>query len=264
MCNLLSPKGIGDSISSLQGKLYLTGQGSEIDRYDPSLNTWASLRSDKGSKRSTLVSFQGSLFVVGGIVQCGQFLDNVYKYSPDTDLWQEVAPMTIARGGVCAVADRSSLYVAGGYTDNGFLDVVEKYDPEKNSWSRVASTNEKKLFCYDVIVNSKVFLLGGLTSLRPLLPSTLIEMFDPVSNLWTSIQIMGSPNLFSGAVRFKGEVFTMNHCSSSDEPNRLLRVYNVDKNKWNSCAKAPVGQRLTTLAPLRIPKYTLNAFQVVS
>ena len=89
-------------------------------------------------------------------------------------------------------------------------------------------------------------------------------MFDPVSNLWTSIQTMGSPNLFSGAVRFKGEVFTMNHWSSSDEPNRLLRIYNVDKNKWNSCAKAPVGQRLTTLAPLRIPKYTLNAFQVVS
>ena len=264
MCNLLSPKGIGDSISSLHGKLYLTGQGSEIDRYDPSLNTWASVKCGKASENSALVSFQGSLFVIGGKTQASQHINNVYKYSPDTDLWQEVAPMTIARGGACAVADRSSLYVAGGYAKNGFLDVVEKYDPEKNSWSRVASTNEKKLFCYGVIVNSKVFLLGGLTSLRPLLPSTLIEMFDPVSNLWTSIQTMGSPNLFSGAVRFKGEVFTMNHWSSSDEPNRLLRVYNVDKNKWNSCAKAPVGQRLTTLAPLRIPKYTLNAFQVVS
>lgn len=251
-------------MSSLHGKLYLTGEGSEIEQYDPSLNTWVSLKSDKASKRSILVSFQGSLFVVGGIVQCGQFLDNVYKYSPDTDLWQEVAPMTIARAGACAVADRSSLYVAGGYTDNGFLDVVEKYDPEKNSWSRVASTNEKKGFSCGVIVNSRVFLFGGLTSIRPPLCSTLIEMFDPVSNLWTSIQIMGSPNLFSGAVRFKGEVFTMNLWRSSDEPNRLLHVYNVDKNKWNSCAKAPAGQRLCTLAPLRIPKYTLNAFQVVS
>lgn len=201
--------------------------------------------------------------MIGGVRQAGQFINNVYKYSPDTDLWQEVAPMTIARIGVCAVADRSSLYVAGGYTDNGCLDVVEKYDPEKNSWSRVASTNEKKVFSYGVTVNSNVFLFGGLTSVRPPLPSTLIEMFDPVSNLWTSIQIMGSPNLFSGAVRFKGEVFTMNSCISSDEPNKLLHVYNVDKNKWNSCAKAPVG-RLGTLAPLRIPKYTFNAFQVVS
>ena len=264
MCNLLSPSGIGHSMSSLHGKLYLTGEHSEIERYDPSLNTWASLKCGQGSKKSTLVSFQGSLFVIGGVTQAGQVINNVYKYSPDTDLWQEVAPMTVARGGVCAVADRSSLYVAGGCTDNGFLDVVEKYDPEKNSWSRVASTNEKKAFSCGVIVNSKVFLFGGLTSIRPPLRSTLIEMFDPVSNLWTSVEIMGSPNLFSGAVRFKGEVFTMNLWRSSDEPNRLLHVYNVDKNKWNSCAKAPAGQRLCTLAPLRIPKYTVNAFQVVS
>ena len=265
MCNLLSPRGFGHSMSSLYGKLYLTGEGSEIEQYDPSLNTWASLKSDKGSKRSTLVSFQGSLFVVGGIVQCGQFLDNVYKYSPDTDLWQEVAPMTIARAGVCAVADRSSLYVVGGMTNNGaLLNVVEKYDPEKNSWRRVASTNEKKVFSCGVIVNSKVFLFGGVINVRPLLNSTLIEMFDPVSNTWTAIQNRDSPNSFSGAVRFKGEVFTMAMGGFSDGSNRFLHVYDVDKKKLNPCSKPPVGQKLCTLAPLRIPKYTLNALQVVS
>ena len=267
MCNLLSPKRYDNSMSSLYGKLYLTGEGSKIEQYDPSLNTWASLKCHKGSRQSTLVSFQGSLFVIGGVAQAGrQFINNVYKYSPDTDLWQEVAPMTIARRGVCAVADRSSLYVAGGAsTDNGLLDVVEKYDPEKNSWSRVASTNEKKGFSWGVSVNSKVFLFGGVTSIRPLLSSTLIEIFDPVSNLWTGIQIRDPPNLFTGAVRFKGDVFTMVLCSrSSDGPNNLLRVYDVDKNKWDPSAKAPVGQRLCNLAPLRIPKDTLNAFQVVS
>ena len=265
MCNLLSPRGFGHSMSSLHGKLYLTGEGSEIERYDPSLNIWASLKCGKGSTKSTLVSFQGSLFMIGGVTQAGQVINNVYKYSPDTDLWQEVAPMTIARRGVCAVADRSSLYVAGGCTDHHeLLDVVEKYDPEKNSWSRVASTNEKKVFSCGVIVNSKVFLFGGVISIRPPLPSTLIEMFDPVSNLWTSIQIRGSTDLFSGAVRFKGEVFTMVMREFSDGSNRLLRVYDVDKNEWNPCSKAPVGQRLCTFAPLRIPKYTLNALQVVS
>ena len=264
MCNLLSPRGFGHSMSSLHGKLYLTGEGSEIERYDPSLNTWASLKCGQGSKKSTLVSFQGSLFVIGGVTQAGQVINNVYKYSPDTDLWQEVAPMTVARGGVCAVADRSSLYVAGGCTDNGFLDVVEKYDPEKNSWSRVASTNEKKVFSSGVIVNSKVFLFEGVTSITPFLTSTLIEMFDPVSNMWTSIQNRDSPILFTGAVRFKGDVFAMAQGVFSDGRDSLLHVYDVDKNKWNSCAKTPVGQSLCTLAPLRIPKYTLNAFHVVS
>ena len=265
MCNLLSPKRYGHSMTSLYGKLYLTGEGGEIEQYDPSLNSWASLKCHKGSRQSTLVSFQGSLFVIGGVAQAGQSINNVYKYSPDTDLWQEVAPMTIARSGVCAVADRSSLYVAGGSIDYGLLDVVEKYDPEKNSWSRVASTNEKKGYSCGVIVNSKVFLFGGVTSIRPPLSSTLIEIFDPVSNLWTGIQIRDSPNPFVGAVRFKGDVFTMALClRSSDGHNRLLHVYNVDKNKWNPFAKAPVGQRLYNLAPLRIPKHTLNAFQVVS
>ena len=173
--------------------------------------------------------------------------------------------MTIARAGLCAVADRSSLYVVGGMTNNGaLLNVVEKYDPEKNSWRRVASTNENKGFSCGVIVNSKVFLFGGVINIRPNLNSTLIEMFDPVSNMWTAIQNRDSPNSFSGAVRFKGEVFTMAMGGFSDGSNRLLHVYDFDKKKLNPCSKPPVGQKLCTLAPLRIPKYTLNALQVVS
>ena len=59
----------------------------------------------------------------------------VHRYNPETNLWQEVAPMSVARWGVCAVADQKSLYAIAGRSGDELLDLVETYDPERNSWS---------------------------------------------------------------------------------------------------------------------------------
>ena len=40
--------------------------------------------------------------------------------------------MSVARTGMCVVADESSMYSIGGWSRNGVVDVVEKYDPEKD------------------------------------------------------------------------------------------------------------------------------------
>ena len=265
MCNLLSETKFPPSSSALCSKLYVSRE--EIERYDPFSNSWVSLMYNRGVdkyKRPALVTFQGFLFVVGGVTSEKRVVDKVHKYNPDTDLWQEVAPMSVARMGMCVVADESSMYSIGGWSRNGVVNVVEKYDPERNSWSRVASTREKKMYCCGVMVNSKVFLFGGLKSTAPKVTSTLTEIYDPLSDVWTSVQYTPLRSLPVCAVSLKQDIFVLVLSRENDQVVSRVNIYNGDTNEWNLCADAPTGVQLFSLAPLKIPRDILTACKVVT
>ena len=269
MCNLLLKKNpLPCSSAVVCGKLYVSGdENRTIKRYGPFSNSWVSLMYNRGVDtygRPALVNLQGSLFVVGGKTSENQVVDKVQKYNPDIDLRQEVAPMSVARVGVCVVADESSMYAIGGWSRNGVADVVEKYDPERNSWSRVASTREKKMHCCGVLVNSKAFLFGGVKRAAPAVLSTLIEIYDPVSDVWTSVQNTSLRSVPVSAVSLKGDIFVVFLSKENDQIVSQVKIYNGDTNDWKLCAKAPAGAYLFSLAPLKIPKDILTTCKVVT
>ena len=265
-------------MTACHGKLYLLRANNTnnctLECYDPSGNTWSTVSSLPGVTCTVnflaVINFQGCLYFIGG-TKNKKVNNGVYKYNPDTNLWQEVAPLCVARLGVCAVADGSSLYAIGGKSNNEVLDLVERFDPKRNSWSRVASTVEKIMFSSGVIVKGKVFLFGGLTSGRPAAPSSLIEMYDPASNVWTSIQnldglraIYGPKVLIDGAVNFKEDVFLMCIGKQRGTVCCSLHSYDVDKNEWKPGVIIPgdVGAEWVSLARLRIPKYIFRTLTV--
>ena len=269
MCNLLSKKNSPFRSSAVVcGKLYVSwDENRTIERYDPFSNSWVSLMSNRGVdtyERPALVSFQGSLFVVGGKTSENQVVNKVQKYNPDTDLWQEVAPMSVARAGVCVVADESSMYAIGGWSRFGVLNVVEKYDPQRNSWSRVASTREKKAYCCGVFVNSKVFLFGGVKRKVPAIILTLTEIYDPVADGWTSVQNTYLRSVPVSAVTLKGDIFVVFRSNENEQHVSAVKIYNGDTNEWKLCAKAPAGACWYSLAPLKIPRDILTTCKVVT
>ncbi|KAL9972410.1 hypothetical protein ACROYT_G018708, partial [Oculina patagonica] len=202
---------LGSTISTCHGKLYtavLNGAGEgTLERYDPSGNFWTPVKSFAGASTCdtpSVASFQGFLYVVGGR-KGNEETNRVHKYNPDTNLWQEVAPMSIARNGVCAVADRNFLYAIGGRSEDQTLDVVERFDPKKSCWERIASILEKKAHACGAVVSGKVFVFGGfLNSFAS--PVNLTQMYDPSTNVWSSIECTGGPEISFSAVSFKGKI----------------------------------------------------------
>ena len=269
MCNLLSKKNCYPCSSAVvSGKLYVSVQEHRIiERYDPFSNSWVSLMSNRGVdtyERPALANFQGSLFAVGGKTSENQVVNKVQKYNPDTDLWLEVAPMSVARAGVCVVADESSMYAIGGWSRIGVLNVVEKYDPQRNSWSKVASTREKKAYCCGVLVDSKVFLFGGVKRKVPAIISTLIEIYDPVSDGWTSVQNTFLRSIPISAVSLKEEIFVLVRKKENERVIHQVNIYHGETNEWKLCAIAPTGVQLCSLAPLKIPRDILTTCKVVT
>ena len=256
-------------LSASHGKLYSSnspGPDQAMERFDPVINSWAPLMCYGDlmlHHLATVVNFQGFLYVIGG-EEDEETVSCVHKYNPDTNLWQEVAPMNVSRAALCAVADKKTMYAIGGRANNQMLDVVERFDSKMNSWYRVASMLEKKALPCGTILNSRVFLFGGFFSAGPTQEvSSSIEMYDPTSNMWTAIQGISAPTRFFSVTSFKGNVYVIGKWNQ-DSSDSFLRIFDVDKNEWRHCASVPRISSPFALAPLRIPRDILKTCKVVT
>lgn len=256
-------------VSASHGKLYSSnrpGPNQAMERFDPVINSWAPLMCYSGlmlNHSTTVVNFQGFLYVISG-KEGQECVSSVHKYNPDTNLWQEVAPMNVSRGLVCDVADKETIYAIGGRANKQMLNVVERFDSKLNSWCRVASMLEKKALPSGTVLNSRVFLFGGFFSAnRQLVVSSRIEMYNPTSNMWTAIRGISAPTRFFSLTSFKGNVYVIGKWNQ-DSSDTFLRILDVEKNEGKHCASVPHMLSPIALAPLRIPRDILKTCKIVT
>ncbi|KAL9972442.1 hypothetical protein ACROYT_G018744 [Oculina patagonica] len=249
--------------------IVVCGGWKETLCYLPSENKWYKTAHMPPSIKeigSSLTSCHGRLYITGEnradeLDVTNQVSGRVHKYNPDTNLWQEVAPLNVARCAVCAVADKNSLYAIGGLSVNGDSDDVEVFDPEKNSWRKLASTlTKKKKLCCGAVVRGKVFVFENV----PRQTLCAMEMYGPATNTWSSIEWMDAPKMSLSAVNFKGKIFVLGTWERDGSHKFAIKVYDVDKNEWTYLSSIPSGGQVFNLAPLRIQRNILDRCKVVS
>ena len=128
------------AISSCHGKLFRIGGKScyPAEHYYPLFDTWSPLKSfQQRLAYCTVVTFQGLLYVNGGVDEDGNRLSTVQRYNPDTNLWKVMPSLSSPRSSVCAVADGGHLYAIGGNSGFTPVDVAERFDMKEKTWSRL-------------------------------------------------------------------------------------------------------------------------------
>jgi N-acetylneuraminic acid mutarotase len=108
--------------ASFNGKIYLIGGSTggnvtgKVHVYDPVPDHWSSKATPMPTPRWFLRVTQlgGWLYAIGGANKHGQSLDTVERYNPETDIWEDVAPMGTPRGGPGVVTVNDQIYVVGG------------------------------------------------------------------------------------------------------------------------------------------------------
>ena len=252
----------GLDVSAFQGKLYVIGGGKrEVERYDPLLNSWASVKSLKEKIQfASAVTFQGYLYVIGGVDtdNDNERLNSVCRYNPDANMWQEVAPLPKPRSSFCAVADEKNIYVIGGLRSSGesgvLTKVVEKLNLEENCWKRTAPTQEERRSPGGVNFRNQIFVFGGLRNSNS--NGYSCEKYDKDMNIWSAISSpVFAPGHPPSAVCFNGQIFVFGKFQSdqSDRQNATLRVYDVDSNEWKPCQNVSYD----------IPSFKLSAGRIL-
>jgi N-acetylneuraminic acid mutarotase len=143
------------------------------------------------------------------------------------------------------------IYVLGGQRTDSVpapaTNVVEIYDPVTNTWTPATSMPTARMGLVAVVVNGKIYAIGGRTDGTSTSAVGTVEEFDPNTNLWTTRNTMPTPRFFAAGVLAAGEI----HVAGGEfEINVLntVEAYNPLTNQWRSRTAMPTGRGRLAMA----------------
>ncbi len=150
-------------------------------------------------------------------------------YSIRTDNWIRIdSTRTPVNDPAVAVINRS-IYVMGGFMKSGNnywnVDSVKEFNIDKKQWTLKAQMPNKRHAAYALIINSKIYVFGGVDESFGYPPSITVQVFDPFNNSWTTNANAISPLAYFRGSRISDRIYFFFE--------NKVSVYDIDSNKWS-------------------------------
>lgn len=158
--------------------------------YDVSMDTW-STGAPMPTARAGLASaaLGNKIYAIGGRTTTGPrpvgaafVLSTVEVYDIATDTWTAVAPLSVPRSDLVAVAHGGNIYAIGGW--NGTIEVgtVEVYDPTTDTWTSAASMPTARSNLVADVKGNTIYAIGGYTGVN----LNTNEAYDIAKGTWSA------------------------------------------------------------------------------
>lgn len=218
------PTARGDfGIAVHEGKIYVIGgvnQNGEylgtVEVYNPATNDWTSKPSmpTQRSEFATAV-YNGKIYVFGGNTSSG-IIGTTEVFDPQTNAWSTAASMPTPRAGLEAIVVNDQIFLIGGKKYSSISPfyvetaVNECFDPATGAWSTKTSLPTAVFNHAVVVVNNKVYVLGGARLSEA--PNTLnimdsTQVYDVETDRWSLLQALPQATV-SGAAGVTAGVFS--------------------------------------------------------
>lgn len=103
-----------------------------------------------------------------------------FSFDTETNTWNVIEPMKVARYHASATILNEYICIAGGRTyKNNNVFSVELYDPKRNEWRKLAVLNKPRSRFSLIERNGFLYAIGGNNS---------TEKYDPWTNCWTKVR----------------------------------------------------------------------------
>jgi len=221
-----NPPAVGSLIAIPYGESALAGY-SLYQQGTPKELVWEEKApvSDARSAYDGVEVLDGKIYFVGGNNATGE-KNIAERYDPDSNTWDTIASMSVARSGVASAVLNGKLYAIGG---NG-LSSVEVYDPSTNAWSTGPSLPSEVHMGAAISTNGMIYLIGGINSSNQVLNQVL--SFDPSSNQWTPMANMPTARRGTGLAWFQNRIWVIG--GLDDNPLKKVEVFNPTSNSWET------------------------------
>lgn len=178
------------------------------------------------------------IFVLGGSDSSGTPSATMYRYTPQTNTYETMAPSaTPAWAPAAAVAGGKIVKFGGNIAGSMQTDVTEVYDIASNSWSPGASYPFAAGFISAFTRNGYVYGAGGVGASSTSTSKTY--RYDPASNVWDDAPIPDLPDLRWGAAAVEmpdGVLLAGGYVGGSAAGNLSTAAvfWNATANSWHA------------------------------
>lgn len=280
---------IGGAAAAVGGKIYLIGgfdhethiggRGpalSTVDVYDTRTNTWhAAAEIPIPRIASQTVVFSTEIYVFGGYDYKGpwgvkRYHKTVEAYDTQTDTWVKKQDMPTRRMPFAAAVVDGKIYLIGGtrievkngvFGGKAITDLVEVYDPLTDRWEKRADMPTARSADDAVVVDSKIYVLGGQTRFDGDLAGrfvTRIEAYNPKTDQWHQLRDMPMFKFGFSTVAVDNEIYMVNGMDNALQRIDVVDVYNPTVDKWREIEPPTIPTEGTAAVVVNGTIYTLG------
>jgi N-acetylneuraminic acid mutarotase len=203
-------------------------------------------------------TIDGKIYLAGGITAItslpGRLLLEpsalLLRFDPETERYEELAPMPRALNHIGVVAHGGNLYVLGGYgetLDENTASGFYRYDVDRNRWSRMPDLPEPRAAMAAGVVGDRLILAGGALDNVPMAD---VFAFDFGARRWSRLPDMPAPREHTGAVALGGKLYVFGGRSPKSSAVRTAAAYDVAKRRWQRLAPMPVASGGLIVVPV--------------
>ena len=163
--------------------------------------------------------------------------------TPKELVWEEKAPVSVARGirdGAAVLGGK--IYVVGG-SDGTRKDLFERYDPNTNTWHTLSPISSARDASAVSSLQGKLYTMGGSSNNGNL---ATVEIYEPTSNSWTEGPSLPDVVKNACSITYGNRIYLV---GGNDADSKIATNYMLEANANAWVAKAPMsvaraGQRL--------------------
>ncbi|MEO1450105.1 MAG: kelch repeat-containing protein, partial [Bacteroidota bacterium] len=180
----------------------------------------------------------------------------IYIYDPATDLWStgDSIPADRLRGAAGVVFHKGSMYLVSGIQRghmSGHVPWLDKYDPATGKWEKLADAPRSRDHFQAIVVENKLYLLGGRRSNAPnaVFANAVaeVDVYDFASGKWSTLP-EPLPTLRAGnyVTKMKDEILVLGGESEfQPSAHNEVEALNVHSHQWRSLAPMLRGRHGT-------------------
>jgi len=156
----------------------------------------------------------------------------IYKAHPQNG-WEQMGPISSARGGMGSCAIDKNIYLFGGYVyaSGTYLAITEVYNTETGSSSPLANMSTGIAGPEAGAINDKIYVVGGYTPDGE--ESDLVQEYDPVADSWALKKELPMKISYHTSCVLNNKLYILHPLYYSG----INWVYDPDTNEWDSFAQ---------------------------
>lgn len=228
------------------------GDGSdEVSKHvkiTPSSPCWTRLADMPEARHHHIAAaVNGRIYVMTGAGN----IKGVEEFDPLTETWTKKADIPTPRQAATACVLNGKIYVIGGVSGVGFifeeLATIEVYDPVSDTWTEKTPMPTARTDLASVVLDGKIYVIGGIIGWPPEEFYNTIEMYDPETDEWTTLIPEDGfiPRWGLSACALNGKIYAMGGADGFSAPVyglTTVQEYDPVGNKWFSRSDMPTGR----------------------
>jgi N-acetylneuraminic acid mutarotase len=227
--------------------------------YNPATNAWTSLGTlPTGMAETHLgIAEDGTyIYLAGGFAgnldtskTPTQTVSNrVYRYDPATNTFLLIATLPQGRGAGALAALNGKLHYISGNPADRVTNVGDHfvYNLSQKTWSTAAPLPNPKDHMSCVVLNGKIYILGGEHGHDHLHEQQAdCHSYDPASNTWTKISSLplAKSHIEAGTFIFGSRIIMAGGQTDNFQPTSQVVAYDPGKNAWSVLQALPAPRQ---------------------